>query len=223
MPQVSLTSQQQASVDAANAILATAQKGYDSAISTFNAAKNEFCNNGWWNYLTDCDIRNAQSKTLTTSLSISSIITLGIPVASIINNWTQKKWAKPSSCQDAIDKGVLLTWDCQHGTGDCQKKDTCNNKVADYNSHLSAYYNAATVVDGAKRSLQSAKDNLNTVLDAIAKDPTTGANEAIINNQIDAQKSTDMIKWLFFGLAAVAIVGGAIFIGMRVLSGRASA
>lgn len=220
MPQVNLTPQQQASIDAANVILANAQKDFDNALSNFNAAKDNFCNGGWWNYLTDCDVKNAQSKALTTSLTVVSVALAGLP--SIINNWTQKKWAKPSSCQDAIDRGILLKWDCDRGHGDCVKSSGCNDRVKQYNDKLTLINNAAVVVEGEKQKLQSAKDNLNTVLDAIAKDPTTNANANIINNEINAQKQKDMIKWLFFGLAAVVIVGGAIFVGMKVLGGRSA-
>lgn len=221
MPSVTLTPQQQASIDAANAILAEAQKGFDNALSNFNSAKDNFCNGGWWNYLTNCDVKNAQSKALTTTLTLVSLGTFGIP--SIINNWTQKKWEKPTSCQNAIDKGILLKWDCDRGTGDCKSVDGCNNRVNQYNEKLTLINNAAVAVEGEKTKLQSAKDNLNTVLDAIAKDPTTSANAAIINNQIAAQKQKDMLKWLFFGLAAVLIVGGAIWIGMKVLGGKSAA
>lgn len=223
MPTVNLTAQQQATIDTANKTLADAQKAYDSALNNFNSVKDNFCNQGWWSYLNNCDIRNAQSKTLNTTLAIAQGVVIIGQVANLINGWTQKRWDKPSSCQNAIDKGIILKWECHSGTGDCKSKDGCNNRVNQYNDKLSNYYSSLTTVGGAGDLLNSAKDNLNTVLDAIAKDPTTGANAGIINHEIDVQKSKDTIKWLFFGLAAVIIVGGAILIGMRVLSGRASA
>lgn len=217
MPTVNLTPQQQAQVDSANQTLAVAQGSYDGAINNYNALKADFCNNGWWNYLTNCDVKNAQSKALNVGLAGLSVWTFGVP--SIVNNWTQKKWEKPSSCQNAIDKGILLTWDCDRGKGDCISSKGCNDRVGQYNAKLIGISNAASAVEGEAAKLKSAKDNLSTVLDAIAKDPTVQGNIDIINKGIDAQKQKDMIKWLFFGLAAVLIVGGAIWIGMKTLRG----
>lgn len=216
MPTVSLTAQQQSQVDAANQTLASAQAGYDKALSNFNAVKANFCD-GWWNYLTNCDVKNAESKALTTSLSLLS------PLGLAIHNWTQKKWEKPSSCQNAIDKGILLKWDCDRGKGDCKEVSGCNDRVNEYNAKLNGITNAAVQLDGASKLVQSAKDALNAVLDFIAKDPTVKNNKDLADKEIDAQKQKDMIKWLFFGLAAVLIVGGAIYIGTRMIKGGASA
>ena len=221
MPTVSLTAQQQAQVDAANKVLSDAQGSYDGAIANFNSYKNQFCD-GWWNYLTNCDVKNAQSKALNAGLAASAVVTFGVPVASILNNWTQKKWEKPSSCQNAIDKGPLLSWDCDRGTGDCISVSGCNNRVNQYNAKLNDIYSAALAVDGEKAKVQSAKDNLNTVLAAIANDPAHKANVDIIDKEIDAQKQKDIVKWIFFGLAAVIIVGGALYIGTRMI-GRGGA
>lgn len=223
MPSVSLTPQQQASIDAANVVLATAQKGYDNAIANLSSVKDNLCNAGWWSYLTNCDVKNVQSKALNVSLTLAYLSGPYGIAANVINNWTQKRWEKPSSCQDAIDKGIIVTWECHRGTGDCIRKEGCDNRVNEYNAKLNGYYSAATQVDGAKAALQSAKDGLTTALNAIAADPTVVANQNIITTQIDAQKQKDMIKWAFFGLATVIIVGAAIFIGMKLLKGKSAA
>lgn len=222
MPTVSLTPQQQATVDAANKVLSDAQAGYDGAINNYNAIKNDFCNN-WWNYLTDCDIKNAQSKALTTALNASAIATGFVPVLSILNNWTQKKWEKPSSCQNAIDRGPLLKWDCDRGKGACVSVKGCNDRVGQYNGKLQDIYSAAIAVEGQLAKVTSAKENLNTVLDSIGKDPTVKINEGLIKDELDAKQAKERLKWLFFGLAAVLIVGGAIWIGMRMLKGGSAA
>lgn len=96
---------------------------------------------------------------------------------------------------------------------DCCKESTCTERVNTYNTAIGVY-------NATKVNYETAKDNLKSVLDAIAKDPTVGVNAGIIVKEIDAQKSKDMIKWAFFGLTAVIIVGAAIFIGMRMVGGR---
>lgn len=217
MPTVSLTAQQQATVDAANKVLADAQATHDGALANYNAARANFCGN-WWNYLTNCDIRKADSRALNQALAVAATTPAGV-IANIIHNWTQKSWAKPTSCQEAIDKGVLISWECHRGSSPCISKEGCNDRIADYNRELNKVYGTASALDGAKGTLSSAKDNLAVVLDAIAKDPTVQGNVDIINKGIDAQKQKDMIKWAFFGLAAVLIVGGAIYIGTRMLKG----
>lgn len=221
MPTVNLTPQQQASVDAANKVLADAQASYDKALSNFNAVKSNFCG-GWWNYLSNCDIRNADSKALNAALAYAWTNPFGI-AANVLHNWTQKKWTPPSSCDDAIQKGTIVTWECHTGKGDCKSKSGCNDRVGEYNAKLDGIYAAANALDGEKVKIKSAKENLDAVLDAIAKDPTVSANANIINNEINAQKQKDMIKWAFFGLAAILIVGGAIWLGMKVLRGGGSA
>lgn len=98
---------------------------------------------------------------------------------------------------------------------DCCEQSTCKNRVNAYNNSISVYV-------GAKTNYETAKNNLDVVLAAIDKDPAVHENANIINNEIEAQKNKDMIKWLFFGLAALAIVVGAIFIGKKVIGGSAS-
>lgn len=213
MPTVQLTPQQQASVDAANQVLAQAQANYDKALANFNSVKNNFCNDGWWHYLTDCDVRNAQSKVLDNPFTIYGVI----------SGWTQKKWEKPSSCQEAIDKGILLTWDCDRGKGDCKSVSGCNDRVGQYNAKLEGYYSASGQLHGASLQVQSAKDNLNTVLDNIGKDPTVKANENLLKDELDAKQSKETLKWIFFGVATILIVGAAIWIGSRMVKGGASA
>lgn len=209
MPTVSLTPQQQASVDAANQVLANAQSVYDKALANFNSVKNNFCNDGWWHYLTDCDVRNAQSKVLDNPFTI----------VGVISGWTQKKWEKPSSCQEAIDKGILLTWDCDRGKGECKSVKGCNDRVGQYNAKLEGYYSASGQLHGASLQVQSAKTNLETVLANIAKDPTVQGNVDLANAEIEAKKQKELVKWAFFGLAAVIIVGEAIWIGTKLLKG----
>lgn len=99
---------------------------------------------------------------------------------------------------------------------DCGKQSTCKDRVTQYNDKISIY-------NTAKSNYDLAKSNYDAVMAEISKDPTVAANTSIINSEIDAQKSKDNVKWLFFGLAAVLIVGGAIFIGVKLLGGRSAA
>lgn len=116
--------------------------------------------------------------------------------------------ADPSKCIDAPKINNCTT--------DCCEKSTCKNRAVAYNNSIAAY-------NGAKSNYDTAKNNLDIVLAAIDKDPAVHENANIINNEINAQKQKDMIKWLFFGLAALVIVGGAIYIGTRVLGTRSAA
>lgn len=214
MPNTLLTPQQQALVDGANAVLAAAQKEYDAAISNFNALKNDFCNGGWWNTLGKCDIRNAQTKAWKWTVGASSILLAGLPA--LINNWTQKRWTPPTSCQEALDNGILTSWECHRQSGgDCVKKETCDTRVNDYNRRLNDIYNAMPAIDGANNKVQSAKQNLKNVLDGIAADPTTAGNIAANTAAVAGDKKAQMIKWLLFGLIALVIISGAIFLVVR--------
>lgn len=186
MPTVSLTPQQQATIDAANKVLAQAKSALDSATSSANdylAALNRcYCGKG-------------------------HTTVYGGKCAPLDSKVTFPNLASPDNCHHAADINTLIT--------DCGEQTTCKQRVSDYNDRI-ATYNAALA------NYKTAKDNLQATLDAISKDPTVAANTDIINNQINAQKSKDMIKWLFFGLTAVIIIGAAIFIGLKILGGRST-
>lgn len=217
MPSLQLTPSQQAAIDAANKTLADAQAAYDKQLAIFNSVKDNLCNQGWWQYLTDCDVRNVQSTATRLLVSFSG------PLGWLINEGAQKKWTKPSSCKDAIEKGIILKWECKVGHGNCIKKEGCNDRVKQYNEKLQGYYSAAQQLEGASLLVQSAKTNLTAVVEGIQKDPTVQANADIIKNEENQEASKKRLNIIFFGLAALLIVGLAVYFGAKVFKAGASA
>ena len=192
MATVSLTPQQQAQVDSANAALASAKSALDSAAN-------------------DSQAKLAALNRCHCGSGKLAVKRGGIPAGTcfpLMNTVQFPNAANPTQCIAAD-----FTKNCKT---DCCDKDSCESKVSTYNDSLSVY-------NAANNGYNTAKNNLKAVLDAIAADPTTQANANIIIEGIQADKSKDMIKWLFFGLAAVLIVGGAIWVGMKVIRGGAAA
>lgn len=185
MPSVNLTPQQQATIDAANAKLASAKSALDAATSDAQSRLGDLnrCNCG----------KGKRIGGMCTPLK------------------TKYEFPNLGNISDCVESPNINK--CRT---DCCEQDTCKQRVTTYNNSISVY-------NAAKTNFSTAQANLQSTLDAIAKDPTIDANAGIINNEIAAQKSNDNLKWLFFGLAAVIIVGAAIFIGIKVLKGGASA
>lgn len=201
------TADQQAKIDAANAKVAAAQSKHDSALSGYNSAYGTFCN-GWWNYLTDCDVRDVQSKWVDRAQAVSALYTFGLSL--LFNKVGTKKWSKPTSCENAVEKGILLTWVCKRGKGDCIKSDTCERKVAEYNSYLTAVNTTSISLASAKLELDSAQQDLKDLLDTISGevqgDPAFQNTQA----QIAANAKANKLKWIF-AIVVVVIIAGGIF------------
>lgn len=214
MPEVSYSADQQNRIKAAQDKLASAQRAYDSYLASANEAYRIFCD-GWWEYLTDCDIIDGKTTAIGNILQgYVGFFTLGLK--------TQKRWSKPTSCNAAIETGVLTEWTCRRGSGDCKERGTCDAKIRDYNSHLQAVHNTAISLDDSKKVLASAKANLTTVLDAIAKevasDPNVQANNAAAAAGASSSQNKERAKWILFGLIALAIIGAAIYFGRSVIA-----
>lgn len=202
---MSYTAEQQGRIDAANAKVSTAQKARDYALANYKSAYDNFCNDGWWNYLTDCDIRNVTSKWRKKHIEA---LTVGISL--FTNNYFNKKWTKPSSCAEALEKGIILSWECQRGKGDCIKSNTCDNKVSEYNAKLQTLNNSATAEANAREVLENAqadlKQLLNTIAGEVQNDPTFLNAQSSIAAGI--QKNKQIL--LFAGVVIVILVIGAI-------------
>lgn len=189
MPTVSLTPQQQATIDAANNTLSLAKKALDA--STLELSNRDQTAHASFNAVMLCSGFKGKTKDF-----------------------------------QLLDKSACQT--CVSGCKDCggagaQQIHTCQSRVAQFNNDYNSWYGYQSTVTAKLADYNAAKENLTVALNAISKDPTTAANTDIINNQINATKSKDMIKWLFFGLTAALIVGAALFIGIKMLGGRNAA
>lgn len=206
------TSAQQAQIDSAKADLDSANATLQSAISTYNSAYGNFCN-GYWNSLTDCDIRDAQSRVPTWKKVAWSA---GMPIVGIlgalgvIKGWKRNKFVKPTSCADALSKGSIESWKCKHGKGDCKKQDTCDGRIKEYNTYINAVYSGNANVDGAKQIYDQAKANYDTVLNAIAQEVQNDPTFINTQTQIEADGKVRGQRYIFYGILALVFGGLAL-------------
>lgn len=203
------TAAQQERITAANARVASASAKHAGALSGYNTVYNDFCGAGWWSYLTDCDIRNAQSRWVNRAQGVAALYTLGLSL--LYSNFTQKRWAKPTSCDNAIEKGILLTWECQRGGGDCIKSETCNSKVAQYNSKLGGVNNASRALASAKVELDAAQKDLQTLLNTIDSEVKGDPTYQYTQTWLQGLAKSNTVKWVFFGLIVAGVVVFAIW------------
>lgn len=193
------SSEQQGRIDAANAKVASAQKNRDIALANYKARYSNFCNDGWWSYLSDCDIRNVTSK-----WRKKHIEALTVGIALFTNNYFNKKWSKPNSCEEALEKGIILSWECQRGTGDCRRSDTCDSKVSEYNAKLYSLNESATAEANARAIVENAQADLKKLLDTIASEVQN--DPAFINEQSSIEASIQKNKQKLFFIFAVVVI-----------------
>lgn len=185
MPTVSLTPQQQAQIDAANAALASAQADY-------NAKK----------YDADQEYKNVKQK-------YDAFLA------------AECKYPFQPSLEEQISGyGALNPESCGFKLG-CNKEE-CLGYVSVWNVHYKAWTTKDLLARQSKQALDSAKANLDKVLDAIAKDPTIAANQSILEEEVRGEKNKEVVKWLFFGAAVILIVWAAIKIGSRMFGRTAT-
>lgn len=214
---VSLSPQQQQQVDNANASLSAANTVLQNAISAYGNAYSTFCN-GYWSSLTDCDIRDAESnvpKWVKFSVVVTTVPAI-LASLGLVKSWQRAKYVKPTSCEDALTKGPLLSWKCKRGHGDCVKESTCDGRIAEYNTYINAVYSANIAVDTATQAYNQAKANLDAVLDAISKDPVIAGEVASDIATTEGEQRAKYIKWLLFGLIALTIIIGAVIMSRKV-------
>jgi len=213
------TSAQQAQIDSAKAKLDSANTTLQNAISAYNSAYGTFCG-GYWNSLTDCDIRDAQSRVPTWKKVVWSA---GMPIVGIlgalgvIKGWKRTPYVKPTSCADALSKGSIETWKCKHGKGDCKKQDTCDGRIADYNTHINAVYSGNANVDGAKQAYDQAKINYDTVLKGIGEEVKNDPAVIHAGQQIDADAKVRGQRYIFYG---ILLLVGAGLIALFIRGGK---
>lgn len=216
---VSLSPQQQAQVDQANSGLASANTALQNAISAYQSEYNRFCG-GYWATLTDCDIRDAESNVpkwvkFTAVLPPPFVAPAILAGLGLVKKWQRTRYTKATSCQNALEKGPLVSWKCFRGTGDCRDKDTCDGRINEYNANINRVYSANATVASAQQAYDQAKANLDNVLDAISKDPTIAGQTAENIAAIEGEKSKERTKWLLFGLIALTVVVGAVLMVRR--------
>lgn len=199
------TAVQQGNINAAKAALDSADKNLKNAIAAYNSANNNFCNEGWWSYLNDCDIRKASTRARKLLLNA---LTAGI--SAWTNNFLNKKWSKPTSCQQALEIGELVSWECQRGKGSCIKSETCDNKIAEYNAKINGVYTASSNALSAKQVYDQAKANYEAILNGVASevqnDPAYLLAQAQIKADTELKKKRTQNLLIFGVLAIVALV-----------------
>lgn len=199
------TADQQQRINIANAKVASAQKQRDSALADYRAKYSNFCDEGWWNYLTDCDVRNVTSK-----WRKKHIEALTVGIALFTNNYFNKRWTKPTTCAEALEKGIILSWECQRGKGDCIKSGTCNDKVAEYNAKLKALDDSATAEANAREVLENAQADLKALLNTIAGEIQNDPTFITEQNNILASIQKNRNAWIFGLLTVTVIVVGVV-------------
>lgn len=208
---MSYTTDQQIRIDTANTKVALAQKARDLALADYKKRYDNFCNDGWWSYLTDCDIRDGvskwkQKKAYVVSALIAStgaVFVWGTPAGT-------NKWTPPSSCGQALEMGPLVSYKCKRGKsrGDCIDPDTCEDKVAEYNSKLSSVDSYSSQVAIADEALVNAQADLKLLLNTIAGEISTDPAFQLEQSNIMAGIQKNKQKLIFFGiLIAVVIIG----------------
>lgn len=177
MPQ--LSSQQQATVDAANAALAAAKSALDAANADLGAKKTDMTD--YYNsYMVNC----------------------------------KYKWDMPSLGQLWETDGCDGQVNASKHPG-CGSKDTCKQRVTEYNGKVGSFNAAVTNVDTKQSAFNTAKDNLDAVMNAIKNDPVIAGGIAVEINKEDEKAKAERLKWIFFGLIALLVVGAAVFVFIK--------
>lgn len=138
---------------------------------------------------------------------------------------------KQSSLKDQLAIGTMSKTSCKwsflNDDYDCPH---CPDAVARFNQAYKDWTDAKAsggVLDQAQKALTQAIKERDDLISAIANtnahDPAIIAanNEAIAS--IEAAARAVKIKWIFFGLAVVIILGAAIYFGGKLLKGTSAA
>lgn len=198
------TYEQQTRLDQANTKVASAQKRRDTALADYTARYANFCDEGWWSYLTDCDIRNVTSKWRRLGENA-----LSAGITAFTNNHFTKKWEKPSSCENAIEKGPILTYSCFRGKGDCIKESTCENKVAEYNGKLQSVDVSLNELVNSTEALKNAQADLKNLLNTISGEVENDPAFQLEKDNILASIKKNRNKLIFIAFALL-VIGGVI-------------
>ena len=148
-------------------------------------------------------ITAAQAKIDTAQADFDNKKTSAIAAAADVNKCKGASAVFP----EEADKSACRTGSANNYPG-CAAKATCEDRVGAYNTLLGQY-------NAAETALETAKEEMTTLLDKITSEIDSGGggngdgNGA--NADLDKSANTSVIKWIILGVFILLIVGGFVY------------
>jgi len=172
---------------------------------------------------TKADLTNAQTALITATTNLDTAVKNKNNIFASMSSW----WDALNDCDkdfwrvsDMPYLGHKYIGDCKaclpyspikvglcKCRGSCCSKDTCEANRKTYNDIVDYYVKATSDLATATTNFNTAKTNLNIIVEAIKNSPE---GQALIAAAEEEQKK-QTIKWIFFGLAVLVIIGVAFF------------